>query len=349
MKVSLYFCQGSSDKEYHIQLVKSGTGYLVNYQYGRRGSTLKSESKTDSPVSLEQAEKIYNSLLKSKTAKGYTEGEVKTSFTASPTQASTPHILPQLLNPIEDVWLYLNNDSYIAQEKMDGERRLLESKETIKGFNRKGGQVDLPTCIKDSVLYGQQYILDGEIIGDTYYAFDILSLNNKSLKELPCIERIKILNRLKFDKSITVVKTAYTKEDKVRLFEELMSANKEGIVFKKASSAYQSGRPNSGGDQLKYKFYKTATFIVKDHTKGKRSVGLELLDGSDRVFMGKVTIPPNHDVPSVGAVIEVRYLYAYAGGAVFQPTYLGIRSDMEIEDAKLSQIIYKATQEEDDG
>jgi len=44
---------------------------------------------------------------------------------------------------------------------------------------------------------------------------------------------------------------------------------------------------------------------------------------------------------SVGAVIEVRYLYAYRGGSLFQPTYLGLRDDIEVDACLLSQLKYK--------
>jgi bifunctional non-homologous end joining protein LigD len=48
---------------------------------------------------------------------------------------------------------------------------------------------------------------------------------------------------------------------------------------------------------------------------------------------GNVTIPPNHAIPSVGQVVEVRYLYvASAGGALYQPIYLGVRDDVRAED-----------------
>lgn len=76
-KVSLYFCQGSSDKEYHVQLVKSGNDYVVNFQYGRRGNALQSGTKTLVPVSLGAAERVYDKLVAEKKAKGYTEGETK--------------------------------------------------------------------------------------------------------------------------------------------------------------------------------------------------------------------------------------------------------------------------------
>ena len=123
-KASLYFCQGPSDKEYHIQLVKEGKGYVVNFQFGRRGSTLQTGTKTTVPVTLEQAEKVYNKLLKEKTGKGYSEGETKEGFSGETPKTKLVHILPQLLNPIENVEDYIKDDTYVAQEKIDGERRL---------------------------------------------------------------------------------------------------------------------------------------------------------------------------------------------------------------------------------
>jgi bifunctional non-homologous end joining protein LigD len=216
------------------------------------------------------------------------------------------------------------------------------------GLNRKGQQVPLPDNISTSIK--KEMILDGEIIGDTEYVFDILSLDGEDLTGLPCIERIAVLNsNLKLGKGIVVVETAYTNEEKRAMYHRLKNAKKEGVVFKKKDSPYTAGRPNSGGNQIKFKFYKTATFIVKNVTAGKRSVGLELLDGNVRVFMGKVTIPPNHAVPNIGDLVEVRYLYAYKGGAIFQPTYIGVRTDLDIDAANMKQIIYKAgTPEEEE-
>jgi len=37
----------------------------------------------------------------------------------------------------------------------------------------------------------------------------------------------------------------------------------------------------------------------------------------------------------------VRYLYAYEGGSLFQPTYLGQRADLEAGDCVKSQLKYK--------
>lgn len=66
-QASLTFTQGASDKEYHCQIVERDGGYVVEFQYGRRGSTLTSGSKTPEPVSLDKATGIFEKLVKEKT------------------------------------------------------------------------------------------------------------------------------------------------------------------------------------------------------------------------------------------------------------------------------------------
>ena len=244
------------------------------------------------------------------------------------------------MNAIEDVEEYINDSTYLAQEKYDGQRRIVISKggKTI-GVNKKGTEVPLSNTIIDSIH--DDVILDGEIIGDKLFVFDILSVNGKDLKNLPCTVRLSYFNRLLFGGGIEVAKSVISMPDKCEMFNKLKSDNKEGIVFKKKDSPYTHGRPASGGNSVKYKFQKSATFIVESLTKGKRSIGVELVDGDKRKFMGKVTIPPNHDIPNIGELIEVQYLYAYRDGAIFQPVYLGKRYDSDLTDATMSQIIYK--------
>lgn len=352
--ISLYFKEGTSDKEYHLQLVPDGNNFVVNFQYGRRGSALKGGTKTPAPVAESVATKIYDKIVKEKLGEGYTEGAAGTG-TVAPTVASKKTIgevgiLPQLLNFVPDPDVYINDDNWLAQEKMDGDRRMLSSDVDFKdiiGLNRKGQKVLLPVPVVKSVV--KNYTIDGEIIADKIYAFDLLSLDGEDARHLKCTERIALLNSdLKFGDSIIIVKTAYTKEEKQALYEELIARNAEGIVFKKKNSTYKPGRPSSGGEQVKYKFYKTGTFIVKDYTPGKRSVGVELIDedGVTRVSVGRVTIPPNKDVPAIGDLIEVRYLYAFKGGSIFQPVYLNKRDDLYIDDASVTQLIYKADDEE---
>ena len=79
----------------------------------------------------------------------------------------------------------------------------------------------------------------------------------------------------------------------------------------------------------------------------QRSVEIRLLNGQGWIPVGNVTIPPNHPVPKVGAVVEVRYLYAFRESrSVYQPTYLGERKDIEQHECIVSQLKFKAEDEE---
>jgi bifunctional non-homologous end joining protein LigD len=361
MKKVSFICQeGGSNKEYHIQMVPKDSGFVINFQYGAIGSTLKPGSKTPSgPVDEAAANKLFESLIKERLRKGYTQvGEAKASgFSAEVvTEKKTHGIFPQLLNPIEEdeVMKYINDDDYVSQEKKDGERRMaIKEPKHIIGLNKKGQEVQLidlvVKSIKDEGSHAKSFVIDGEIIGEILHVFDILSLNGESKVKQPYIGRLNLLGSMKFGPNVVIVKTAYTRAEKLKMYNDLKAANAEGIVFKRKDSLHSAGRPNSGGPHLKNKFYKEASFIVKDVTKGKRSVGLELLnEGGERVHMGKCTIPPNKEIPKVGDVVEVRYLYAYKGGCIFQPAYKEQRNDVDVEECLMAQIIYKAGQSDEE-
>ena len=118
-------------------------------------------------------------------------------------------------------------------------------------------------------------------------------------------------------------------------------------MFKRLDAPYTPGRPNSGGNQLKHKFYATCSAVVAK-TNDKRSVELRLLNGKGWISVGNVTIPPNFKVPEVGQVVDVRFLYAFReSNALYQPVYLGPRQDIEQHECVLSQLKYKGIGEED--
>lgn len=74
-RAKLAFKEGNSDKVYEVdlceQLNDSEQRFLVNFRYGRRGGALKEGTKTPVPISYQQAEDVFNSLVVSKTNKGY--------------------------------------------------------------------------------------------------------------------------------------------------------------------------------------------------------------------------------------------------------------------------------------
>ena len=113
-------------------------------------------------------------------------------------------------------------------------------------------------------------------------------------------------------------------------------------MFKRLDAPYTPGKPNSGGAQLKFKFVATLSAIVAK-VNAKRSVELSLFKGRSLISCGNVTIPANHDIPKVGMVVDVRYLYAYrASHALHQPVYLGLRDDVEPGECLVSQLKFKA-------
>ncbi len=91
-QVSLYFQEGRSDKVYEVDLCEVGTDqYVVNFRYGRRGSALRDGTKTSVPVSLAEAQRIYDALVQSKTTKGYRESTSVRQEQPAPAAVSPAH------------------------------------------------------------------------------------------------------------------------------------------------------------------------------------------------------------------------------------------------------------------
>jgi bifunctional non-homologous end joining protein LigD len=348
-RVALYYREGSSDKVYQAAIEPAGSQFVVNFAYGRRGATLTTGTKTSSPVDYSAAKKIYAKLVSEKKAKGYTEGENGTPYQHADKRPSG--ILPQLLNPIgeAEVELLLRDDNYCAQEKFDGKHLLVRKQDDdLEGINKKGFVVGLPqTVVKELRGVAGSFIPDGESIGDDYHAFDLLEYNGENLRLLPYRIRLArlidllLLTRADF-KHIRLVQTAFSTRQKTELWERLRQENREGIVFKRLDAPYVPGRPNSGGPQLKFKFVATASVVVAK-INIQRSVEVSLLNGRNLVSCGNVTIPANQEVPRVGDVVEVRYLYAYRDSlALYQPVYLGLRDDVDPAECLVSQLKFKA-------
>ena len=348
-RITLYYREGASDKVYQAAIEPKDDGFVVTFAYGRRGATLTTGTKTSSPVDYDTAKKIHDKLVSEKKAKGYTEGTDGTPYQHTDKQASG--ILPQLLNPVEEseIEALLRDDNYCAQEKLDG-RHLLTRKqgEQLEGINKKGLLVGLPETVADELrTLAGSFVLDGESIGDDYHVFDLLELDGENLCPLPYRERFSRLVDLLLlsdaeGRHIRLVGTAFKLRQKTDLLERLRRENREGIVFKRLDASCVPGKPNRGGPQLKFKFVATVSAIVVK-INIQRSVEVSLFQGRSLVSCGNVTIPANHQVPPVGAVVEVRYLYAYRDSlALYQPVYLGQRDDVEVGECTVQQLKFKA-------
>lgn len=341
--ISLAYREGSSDKVYHVQLCETAGGFVVNFQYGRRGSSLQSGTKTTSPVSRAQAEKVYSKLVAEKKAKGYTEGESGAPYSDPIVKQEPSGYLPQLANPVseEEIPALIADDNWCLQEKIDGVRQILiRSGKQVTAANRKGLLVPVSDRIANAILsmnpFGEvDFVLDGEAVGDVYVPFDVLSFK-RDLRMAVAKTRLGVLDTLfafPVPGVIRRIRAAYTKEEKQALYEDLKAKGAEGVIFKRLDASYVPGRPASGGVLLKFKFQATVTCsVVEINTRRSVRLAVRQARATELVSIGNVTIPPNHAIPQVGQMVEIRYLYAFPGGSLYQPIYLGVRNDLDIPD-----------------
>lgn len=71
-RARLGFREGNSDKVYEVDLVEVVPGqYVVNFRYGRRGSSLRDGTKTPLPLALDKARSVFTALVAEKTRGGY--------------------------------------------------------------------------------------------------------------------------------------------------------------------------------------------------------------------------------------------------------------------------------------
>ncbi len=188
-KISLYYQGDGSDKVYHVNIDPEGDGYVVHFAFGRRGSSLQTGTKTSKPVSYEAAQKIMRQLVNSKMAKGYTEIESGTPYLHSTKEERVSGVHCQLLNPIdeEELSTYVEDDQYGAQEKLDGNRMMIRKiGDNVEGINRKGLIIAISQILHDhSLSFSEDFILDGEVIGDVFFLSTFFQKTVKTFNTFP--------------------------------------------------------------------------------------------------------------------------------------------------------------------
>lgn len=355
--VHLEFIEGTSCKEYNAWVEEAATNrYVVNFSFGRIGGTLQTGSKTSSPVSFESACDTYTKLVHSKTAKGYKEvgkGSGKSSVVVTNNDKEDTGLRPQLLNPIteDEAETYLTDDSWCGQEKFDGKRMTFrKGNKGVIASNKLGWKSGFPVSVNDGLAaIGGRFVVDGELVGETLYVFDLLEGVGMDLREKPYAERYQTLKDMVDDQNaanIVLAPIAIGTAAKRAMLKELKAKGKEGMVFKSMDAHWYAGRPNSGGSAIKMKFWSSASCVVSK-VNAKRSIKVSL-GGED---IGNVTIPPSKPVPEVGQVVEIKYLYvAGKGGSLYQPIYIGVRDDVEAGECTIERqhLKYKGEGQEDE-
>lgn len=365
-ETQLHHKSSGSDKVYCIAVIEEGDGtFSTPYCYGKRYATLSKVAYKAERTSFSKADAAYNKQINKELTRSDTPYVLSPGICGDPlaclatrTSATTSTVPPrpivelertgiavQLLNSIDDNDLqkYLTDPRYGAQEKRNGERRPVCQKDG--GYftsYRKGFKVSCPVPVVDALYKTgvSSFVVDGELIGDKYFAFDLLYAEGKDYTGASFFSRFKTLNTLfasAISKHFSIIPLAISCFDKTALYERLLKEEKEGIVFIELSSIYEPGKPASGGTRLKKRFVEAAQVIVTS-VNAKRSVAIHVIEKGRQISVGSVTIPPNASIPSPGEILSVEYLYYFEGGSLFQPVYEGVRTDIAAEDCTLSQL-----------
>lgn len=357
-KQTLESHEGGANKQYTIWLEAKDGGWSVEFQFGPVGGFVQGGTKTKSPVAFDVAKSIYDKIIKEKRAKGYVEGADAPAFSQTP-EVKDSGLRPMLLTPDaeENVEKYITDEDWCAQEKMNGKRILLSIKAgKVTGVNRRGLECPIPQALQKAFgALRVDYVLDGELIGESYHVFDVLSegggdygtRNDYGTRLMGAEYLVSTVN----NKLVRFVPAVTGTSNKRDLFEKLKAGRKEGIVFKKLSGFYVPGKIDNLKKTLavKIKFYTEGSFLVLDWNKSTSSVQVAALDGKNPVSVGNVTVAAKYvDQISKGDVIRVRYLYATGANQLYQPSLDATDDGSVIADGpadKLSSLKYEGKDE----
>lgn len=372
-QVILGYVGGGSDKLYVIQValdtataVYTATGY-----YGRRGASLTPIEKYKG-ASASAARAAADRLEREKRSKsGYSTataspgaavvgmpstapvfgGASAPAPSVAPASAPTPiataivGFMPMLPSVADEVRCeeLLADPAFAAQRKYDGERVTISMRRSgIQAANLKGVARPLTAAADASLrkllsLPGfsddRETLVDGEIMGDVVVLYDIMTLRDNDVREMPFVERYSALEELLVKHEVLLAPTAWTEAEKRALLARARAEQWEGLIYRNMAAEYVSGRTEG---VLKFKLWASATCRVLT-ANAKRSIQVGLLDDAgEEIFAGNVTVPVNMNIPEVDSLVEVRYLYAHEGGSLYQPTLLGLRDDKDVADLRSS-------------
>jgi bifunctional non-homologous end joining protein LigD len=354
--VTLYCTENGSDKVYKAEARPSLDGWAVFFWFGPRTGILQSGTKTKSPVSKDEALKIWEKLVREKKAKGYHEGASAPAYTESDGTSQDTGLRPMLLTPApeEDVMRFLADAEWCAQEKLNGKRILIRAKGgRVTAANRRGLECIIPQDVS-SAFAATTAVVDGEMVGNHYHAFDLLEDGQEDLRHDDYILRhSRLVQRFgpSFFPAVQIVPLAYQPRQKRALFEMLKAKNAEGIVFKRVCGiGYRPGKVEnlSNAHAVKVKFYASAECVVTGWNQGRQSISLGVYDSKgELVPVGSVTVPAKYALEVVeSSVVQVRYLYATPAHQLYQPTLDGssgtvIRKDKSPKECRLEQLKYE--------
>lgn len=200
-----------------------------------------------------------------------------------------------------------SDDTWLFEIKWDGFRAIAsQSKNSIELYSRTGNDFSLqyPPITEALRSLGRDVILDGEIVvtddegvphfealqnwrrypqGNLYYyVFDIIWCDGHDVRDLPLIERKRLLRSILPEQSVIRYSDHITGKGEV-LFKQMQQKGMEGIVAKKADRPYREN--NRGTAWLKIKTHLRQEVVIGGFTEprgGRQYIGSLLVGVYDK-------------------------------------------------------------------
>jgi len=176
----------------------------------------------------------------------------------------------------------ISDPEFIHEIKWDGYRIISFVNGASVKMHSRGGldyTKKYPLIAKVLKELGHRMVVDGEVVvlnnkglpdfdalqlynaqdtPITYYLFDCVWLDGYDLKELPLTDRKQILHKLIGDTGILKISDSF--DDGIKLYEQVINLDLEGIVSKKKDSIYIEG--NRGNNWIKTPSRKRQEFVI---------------------------------------------------------------------------------------
>lgn len=238
---------------------------------------------------------------------------------------------------------------YGFQEKHNGHRLIIcKENGALSLFNREGEKSSKPLSlrIKNALLSHRLagFVIDGEMVGGTFFIFDALILGDEILVN-DTYEYREARYHAEFDgynSQLVPVETARTQEQKRQLWDEVLASHGEGLVSKNMTTAYREGLPpeSCSDKHWKLKFTKECDVVVIGPSpEGKDSVEIGVYDDQGNLHRVSGCSLRNRFHVIVGDVLTVRYLYATRENHIVQPVLIRKRTDKAAQTCGVSQLI----------
>lgn len=359
------------NKEYYVALRWVDGGWLQSSLYGPIDGTKAKGTAMGAPADYGTALKAFEKLVKDKRTKsGYevvsdswaTDGETANApaiqetkersrgipFNVHRAENGMPRedtgLRPMLLDELEELPSNLIADArYWLQPKRDGERTFVvkESDGSVRGAQRHGLTKPLLMQVVDAALRvnAASFILDGELVGEVFVAFDLLQVNGTDFRAQTYDARLRMVSELVASANhgaLEAIATHKDMADKERAFQRYQQEQIEGVVFKLAAGKYM---PGNGNGNFKHKFWKTASCLITQVNTDRASVRMGLYGADGKlVDVGAISINGNREAFAVGQIVEVKYLYVLrAHGKLYQAGILRVRDDVDARDCTIAR------------